>query len=119
MILIPLLANEVGQLAMESELPSDTASMWRWAVSAITPVIIWLVGKYVPRVPRMLLPCLAPVVGIILGAALNKLAGANLGWVDMAQAGALAVFVRETVHQTITKRLSRAKPPSVPTPPAT
>ena len=98
-------------------LPQGTDQFWDLAIAAVAPIIVWLVAKIVPRVPRVVLPSITPLVGIGLGLLLNKLAGSHLGWMDMAKAGALAVFVREVTNQAITKQMNPdpvAVIPSVP-----
>lgn len=87
-----------------ANLPGTKEEFWTWGISLVTPVIIWLVGK-IDKVPRPILPLLTPLVGIVLGLALKHLAALKLGWVDMAQAGTVAVFIRESVNQVITKQL--------------
>lgn len=97
-----------------SPLPTDVSSYWTYAISFITPLIIWIVRKAAPNIPTLLLPTITPFVGIGLGLLLNYLTKANLSWVDMAKAGALAVFIREVVNQAITKRLE-PQPPTTTT----
>jgi len=89
-------------------LPQTTGQFWDLIIAAVTPVIVFGVSKVIPALPRAFLPAITPVLGILLGLLVNKLAGANLSWIDMAKAGALAVFVREVVNQTITKRLAES-----------
>ena len=69
-----------------------------------------------PKLPKLVLPSITPLVGIGVGLALNKFAGADLGWYDMGKAGALAVFVREVINQAITKRLASEVPAGNDTP---
>lgn len=95
-------------------IPQSAAQFWDLAIAAVAPVIIWGISKAVPNVPKVLLPCLTPLVGMGLGYALNQLAGTHMGWYDAAKAGALAVFVREAVNQAVTKRVTADVP--VPTP---
>lgn len=96
-------------------LPKTVSDYWDLVIGAISPIIIWGLAKVMPKIPMPLLPVLAPVVGIGLGLLVNWLAGQNLGWFEMAKAGALAVFVRETVNQWVTKRYQAIPPvPSVP-----
>lgn len=90
-------------------LPSTKTEFWKWAISAITPVIIWLCAKFIPKIPDGALPVLTPIVGIGLGYGLNALAGLHLGWVDMGQAGAVAVFIREVINQNVTQHLNGEK----------
>lgn len=86
-------------------LPQTTSEFWTFAIAGITPVIVWLVSK-IPNLPKAVLPTITPLVGIGLGFALKWLGDANLSWVDMAQAGALSVFVREVFNQWVTKQLN-------------
>jgi len=88
------------------ELPKDVGGFWDLAIGAVTPIIVWLVSKIVPKIPKVLLPSITPLVGIGLGLLLNHFAGLNLTWFEMGKAGALAVFVREVTNQAITKRLA-------------
>lgn len=90
--------------------PADLGGYWDLAIAAISPIAVTLVAFVVPRLPKWVLPSMTPVVGIVVGLALNKLAGANLSWYDMGKAGALAVFVREVINQAITKRLASDVP---------
>lgn len=96
------------------DIPQTVSQFWDLAIAAISPIVIWGVTKAVPKIPKVLLPSMTPLVGIGLGVALNKLAGANLGWLDMAKAGALAVFVREVVNQAITKTITGGDTPPAP-----
>lgn len=90
--------NAVPALGAES-LPVSKQQFWTLFISVATPLIVGFIYKAVPKVPKIVIPLLTPFVGLVLGAAMNWLQKANLGWVDMAQAGALAVFVREVVNQ--------------------
>ena len=85
-------------------LPKSKAELWTWGISIITPMIVYLFGK-IPQLPRPVLPILTPVIGIILGLTLDKLTSLNLTWWDAAQAGAVAVFIRESVNQLVTKQM--------------
>lgn len=92
-------------------LPTNTAGYWELAIAGITPLIVTGIKKAVPKIPTMLLPVVTPFLGIALGFGLNALTKADLGWVDMAKAGALAVFVREVTNQWITKRMVESSTP--------
>jgi len=83
-------------------------------IAAITPLIIGVVYKILPRIPKVILPSLAPVVGILLGWLINWLGRQNISWLDMAQAGALAVFVREVFTNAVTKQLAQPDPEQPP-----
>jgi len=82
-------------------IPATRGEFWQWLIAGVAPLIVAGIKAAVPKIPKLLLPVSTPFIGIGLGFALNKLGASDLGWVDMAQAGALAVFIRETLHQTI------------------
>lgn len=92
-------------------LPNSVSTYWELAIAGITPLLVTGIWKIVPKIPLVLLPLITPLVGIGLGFIMNKLGSANLGWVDMAQAGGLAVLVREVVNKATTKGLAPATPP--------
>jgi hypothetical protein len=96
-------------------LPGDVGSFWKYGVAVVTPLIVTFVHWVAPKLPKVFLPSMTPLVGLVLGYAVNALGAANLGWVDMAEAGALAVFIREVVNQAITKRMEEPETlPPVP-----
>lgn len=97
-------------------LPNSVATYWELAIAGITPLLITGIWKLVPKIPVVMLPLLTPVVGIGLGLLMNKLGSANLSWVDMAQAGGLAVLIREAVHTAVTRGLAPSSTPKPPTP---
>lgn len=106
-----LLATATAALAATNQtdfgadaLPTTKEAFWKWGIGAITPIIVWGLSK-IPNIPRPILPTVTPLVGVGLGFLLNWLGKQNLGWVDMAQAGALGVFIREVVNQWATKQL--------------
>ena len=96
--------------------PADVGGYWDLAIAAISPIIVTGIAFIVPKLPKLVLPSITPLVGIGVGLALNKFAGADLGWYDMGKAGALAVFVREVINQAITKRLASEVPAGNDTP---
>lgn len=94
-------------------LPHDKGAIWEALIMIVSPLVVWGVSK-IPNLPSPLLPTITPLVGLLLGLGLNFLAGANLAWVDMVKAGALAVFIREVFNQWVTKQLI-SPPPAVAT----
>lgn len=109
---------QTNTVPLPAPLPQTVSQYWDLVIAAVTPLIVTGVWKAVPKIPKWVLPVSTPVIGILLGLAMNSLAKANLGWVDMAKAGALAVFIREVVNQAITKQLMPPTPAiPVPTPP--
>lgn len=95
----------------DSPLPSTTSDFWKYAIAVVVPLIVGGFRKLVPNIPPWLLPVSTPFVGIVLGAALKWLGASDMGWVDMAQAGAMAVMVRESFNQIVSKRMSSEPQP--------
>lgn len=85
-------------------IPTSKEDFWKWGIAFVVPVLVQGMKWLAPRIPSVVLPLTTPLLGFALGFLLNKLMGLNLGWVDMTQAGALGVFIRETWNQAITKR---------------
>lgn len=85
-----------------SPLPSSKSEIWTYVIAVLSPLIIGGMKKAIPAIPKWALPVSAPFVGLLLGLGLKALGAANLSWVDYAQAGALAVFVRESFNRIIT-----------------
>lgn len=115
-ILTPLaVLAQTNTIPVEGELSKTLSQYWDLAIAAVTPLLVTGIYKLVPKIPKWVLPTITPLLGIGLGLAVNALTTANLGWVDMARAGALAVFIREVFNQAVTKQLTTPDP--VPTPP--
>jgi hypothetical protein len=91
-------AQEVPAAGIEE---MSKGQMWDYVIALVAPVVVAGVKWLVPKVPKVALPMITPFVGIGLGFALNAVADANLDAITMAKAGAMAVFVRETVNQTL------------------
>ncbi len=111
-------------------LPNTKMEFWIWSIAVLTPLIMTCVRQVMPKIPKLLIPIATPFIGIVLGLLLNWLQKSNLSWVDMAQAGALAVFIREIVDQAsrtalvqsalgTTYVLPAAPTPATPATPAT
>lgn len=113
---------QTNTVPVPAPLPTNVSQYWDLIIAAVTPLIVTGIWKLVPKIPTWVLPVSTPVIGILLGLGIDALTKANLSWVDMAKAGALAVFIREVVNQAITRQLTPPPPPSaipVPTPPTT
>jgi len=116
--LMPLaVVAQTNTVTIPAELPQSVSQFWDMGIALVTPLIITGIYWLLPKVPKWVLPTITPLVGIGLGLAINALTSANLGWVDMAKAGALAVFIREVINQAVTKHLVSSTPaPKPPTP---
>ncbi len=86
-------------------LPTSLANFWTYGIAVIVPLIVGGFKKLVPKIPTWALPVSTPFIGIALGAGLKALGAHELTWVDTAQAGGLAVLVRESWNQIVTKRI--------------
>lgn len=85
-------------------LPTSKEDFWRWAIAIVVPAIVMGIKKVAPVVPNWMLPLSTPLLGLALGFGLKQLGLTNWGWVDMTQAGALAVFIREVWHEAVKAR---------------
>ncbi len=107
MVVLPAFGQSTNDPAFDpstATLPKSKGEYWTWAISLVTPLIVFGLGK-IPQLPRPLLPIFTPFIGMGLGWALSHIESLHLTWWDSAQAGALAVFIRESVNQVITKQL--------------
>ena len=93
------------------EAPHALANLWVAAIAVAAPLIVGGINKVVPKIPKVVLPASTPFVGVVLGLLLNWILSADMAWVDAAQAGALAVFVREVWNQAVTKHLAHNQEP--------
>lgn len=95
-------------------LPKTMGDFWTLGIAAVTPLLVTGIYKLVPKIPKWLLPVLTPFIGIGLGLLLNWLVGQHFAWLDLAKAGALAVFIREVFNQATKAALSTSAPTSAP-----
>lgn len=116
MVPVAVLAQTNTVPELPADLPKSVSQFWDYGIALVTPLIVTGVYKLVPKIPKWVLPTITPFVGIGLGLGLNALTTADLGWVDMAKAGALAVFVREVINQAVTKNIASTPAPKPPTP---
>lgn len=93
-----------------STVPTSLGDYWDLAIAGVTPLLVWGLSKLAPKVPRVLLPFSAAILGIGLGLGLNALGLAHLTWYDGMKAGALAIGIREMWNQAIGKRLADNSP---------
>ena len=96
-------------LPADAPLPSTTADFWKYAIAVVVPILVNVFKKLVPNIPPWLLPVSTPFLGMALGAGLKALGASHMGWVDLAEAGGLAVLVRESFNQIVVKRLGTKK----------
>lgn len=113
---LSLLAQTNVPPTATSPIPSTKSEFWTYAIAVIVPLLVGGFRKLVPSIPPWLLPVSTPFVGLALGAGLNALGASDMGWVDMAQAGAMAVMVRESFNQLIGKRMGSMSGSAQPRP---
>jgi hypothetical protein len=111
---------EVPLKSSNGPYPTTQEDIWKMGIAVLTPVIVWGVS-FIPKIPSPVLPAITPFVGILIGLGLKQLGSLHLSWVDMGQAGALGVFVRELVNQWVTQQVQKARAANISftnTPPA-
>lgn len=94
-----------GTLDPATPLPVSTFEFWTYGIAIIVPLLVGGMKKLVPKIPSWVLPVSTPFVGIALGFILKWIGAANMSWVDMGQAGLMAVAIREAWNQTVTKAM--------------
>jgi len=97
---VPSLVDTTGPTGI----PQSTDQLFALLIPIVTTGIVFLFGK-IPQLPRPFLPVLTPFVGILVGLVMNSLTSLHLGPAQMAFAGTVAVFLRETTNQLVTKQL--------------
>lgn len=106
-----LLAQVTNAVTPNTPLPTTTTDFWVYGIAIIVPVLVNIFKKLVPNIPTWMLPVSTPFIGMALGAGLKALGWSQMGWVDMAQAGAMAVMIRESFNQIVVKQMEGGKTP--------
>lgn len=88
--------------------PTTKEDLWKLGIGIVTPLIVWGLAQ-IPDLPSPILPLLTPLLGLGIGLLLKSLNALHLSWMDMAQAGALGVFVREMFNQWVTQQTVKAR----------
>ena len=89
-----------------SVIPTDPTSLWDVGIAVVIPMIVQGIKWLAPKIPSAILPFTTPVLGLIIGLALNYFNIHHFSWWDAAKAGALAVSIREMWNQAVTKNFS-------------
>lgn len=94
--------NTVPELPpVPTEEPGGGAmSLLNLIITGLTPIVIFGIKKIVPKIPTVLLPVAAPVIGIILDFVLRKAGVDTGGTFAGAVWGALGLWLRELQDQT-------------------
>lgn len=99
LLFVPLLFLPV--LAADAAAPADVPKI-DWStllIPVITPVLIALVKVFAPKIPKVALPILAPVLGAALDIILHYAGAGSGGPLLGALLGAAGVCVREVLDQ--------------------
>ena len=84
---------------------------WALLITAITPALIGAIKKYLPgimgKVPTVLIPLAAPLIGIGIDYLGSLTVGGSAGTLNAALYGALGVWAREVLDQV---KQATAKP---------
>lgn len=85
--------------------PSTGSGLLFGLIPVIVPILI-AIGKYLaPKVPTILLPVVAPILGILIGLIDNQISGGQASPLLAAALGAAGVGLREIVDQVKQKIL--------------
>lgn len=113
-IVAPLLAQVTNTPPVNPlpGMPEGKEAIWLTLVAPITFMVTWLVGK-IPPLPKVILPWITPVVGILLGQVMKWATDSHWAWWSSAAFGAIATTIYEAA-----KGVSNAGPasPLTPTP---
>lgn len=96
----PASTNAVGDIS-NTPLPATKSDFWAWGLAFVVPAIVMGIKKLAPNIPPVLLPLSTPVIGFAIGWGLNALGATQWSWLDMGQAGAAGVMIREAWDQAI------------------
>lgn len=88
--------------------PADLLGWVNLIIVALTPIVIAGIKKLAPRIPTMLLPFIAPLIGLALNYIASFATGHAANPIVGAVAGALGVWLRELVDQTKKKVVETA-----------
>jgi hypothetical protein len=91
-------------------LPTGKDAAWFALIPLVTFGLAWIFGK-IRTLPKQLIPLIVPILGWLVGFAIEKATAANFPWWSTTGAGALATWLYEAV-----KGLSNAGPESALTP---
>lgn len=90
--------------------PVGKDAAWFAVIPLATFAITWAIGK-IQSLPKNLLPLLTPILGWLIGFAIEKATAANFPWWSTAGAGAVSTMLYESI-----KNISGAGPESKLTP---
>lgn len=76
-----------------------TPELWAAIITAVVPVLILVTKTLIPKIPKFLLPILAPILGAGMDIALHFAGASTAGVIMGAVMGGLGTWLRETVDQ--------------------
>lgn len=109
--------NAAPATGVTTPAPTDLSALWTAAIAVVVPLVVALLKKLIPSIPKPLLPIGATALGVLSDFLLAK-AGAlpHTSLALGALAGASGVGVREILDQLKTAVTGPTPPP--PPPPA-
>lgn len=98
-----LLAQVTNTITSTTPLPETKVDFWKYSIAIVLPIILNGFKKLVPNIPKWMIPASTPFLGLLLGGIMKWTGFHEISWWDAAEAGGLAVLIREGWHQAITK----------------
>jgi MFS superfamily sulfate permease-like transporter len=100
LLLVPCAVLAQTNAAVLTSVPSGTADWLNMLIAVVTPVVIAGVRWLLPKIPKIALPLIAPVIGVILDQLAGILTSHQPGVVAGAISGAVGLWLREAADQS-------------------
>lgn len=85
-------------------LPNTLVEYWQYAIPVVTPLVIAVLKKIGPKIPRRAMPLISPVLGIVLGIGMQLIMRQHFSWMSATLSGLLGgagTWLREAVDQNL------------------
>lgn len=100
-----LMAQTNATITAQTPLPETKVDFWKYSIAIVLPIILNGFKKLVPNIPKWMIPVSTPFLGLLLGGIMKWTGLHEIGWWDAAEAGGLAVLIREGWNQIVVKGL--------------
>lgn len=89
--------------------PERATEIAKLGITALTPLVAWLVKEVAPKLPKGVIPAATPIIGILFGIVMERMGIQDLSLANTAAAGGLGVMVREVYDQFYGKKAAAAR----------